>query len=138
MTRGLGILTSVFDCYIPFKGEIPGRKRGVLVSMCQGQVTGYASFSLQERGELFLSPGEEVYQGMIVGEHSRDNDLEVNLTKGKQLTNVRASGNDENIVLTPPRRFTLEQAIDFIADDEWIEVTPTVIRMRKAPIPAKR
>jgi len=138
MTRGLGILTSVFDTYIPFKGEIPGRKRGVLVSMCQGQVTGYASFSLQERGELFLSPGEEVYQGMIVGEHSRDNDLEVNLTKGKQLTNVRASGNDENIVLTPPRRFTLEQAIDFIADDEWIEVTPTVIRMRKAPIPARR
>ncbi len=138
MTRGLGILTSVFDKYVPHRGEIPGRKRGVLVSMCQGQVTAYASFSLQERGELFLSPGEEVYEGMIVGEHSRDNDLEVNLTKGKQLTNVRASGSDENIILTPPRRFSLEQAIDFIADDEWIEVTPSVIRMRKAPVQAKR
>jgi len=138
MTRGLGILTSLFDTYVPYKGEIPARKKGALVSMCQGQVTAYASFSLQERGELFLSPGEEVYEGMIVGEHSRENDLQVNLAKGKQLTNVRASGSDENIILTPPRRFTLEQAIDFINDDEWIEVTPSVIRMRKAPIPAKR
>jgi GTP-binding protein len=134
MTRGLGILTSLFEGYIPWKGEIPGRKRGALVSMCQGSTTGYAAFNLQERGELFVGPGDEVYEGMIVGEHNRDNDLEVNITKGKQLTNVRASGSDENIILTPPRRFTLEQAIDFIADDEWVEVTPQHIRLRKAPV----
>lgn len=130
-TRGLGILTSVFEEFAPWKGVIPGRSRGVLVSNGPGKTNGYACFNLQERGTLFTSPGEEVYEGMVVGENSRDNDLVVNVTKGKQLTNVRASGSDENIILTPPRRFTLEQAIDYIQDDELIEVTPHAIRMRK-------
>jgi GTP-binding protein len=131
VTRGLGILTSVFDSYSPSKGAIPGRLRGVLVSNCAGKTTGYACFSVQDRGTLFVGPGDEVYEGMIVGENSRDNDLVVNVTRGKQLTNVRASGSDENIILTPPRKFTLEQAIDFIEDDELIEVTPHFIRLRK-------
>jgi GTP-binding protein len=130
-TRGLGILTSIFDSYGPHKGEIPGRQNGVLVSNGPGKVTGYACFSVQERGSLFVSPGDEVYEGMVVGENSRDNDLIVNVVKGKQLTNVRASGSDENIILTPPRAFTLEQAIDFIQDDELVEVTPHHIRLRK-------
>ncbi len=95
------------------------------------KTNGYACFNLQERSVLFVSPGEDVYEGMVVGENSRDNDLCVNVIKGKQLTNVRAAGSDENIILTPPRRFTLEQAIDYIQDDELIEVTPTSIRMRK-------
>lgn len=130
-TRGLGILTSVFDSFAPWKGLIPGRTRGVLISNGPGKVSGYACFNLQDRGTLFSSPGDDVYEGMIVGEHSRDNDLMVNITKGKQLTNVRASGSDENIILTPPRQFTLEQAIDYIQEDELIEVTPDCIRMRK-------
>jgi GTP-binding protein len=130
-TRGLGILTSIFEEFTPWKGAIPGRTRGVLVSMCAGKTNGYACFNLQDRGVLFTSPGDDVYEGMIVGENSRENDLVVNVTKGKQLTNVRAAGSDENIILTPPRKFTLEQAIDFIQDDELIEVTPAIIRMRK-------
>lgn len=130
-TRGLGILTSVFEQFAPWRGAIPGRTRGVLISNGPGKTSGYACFNIQDRGVLFVSPGEEVYEGMIVGENSRDNDLIVNVTKGKQLTNVRASGSDENIILIPPRRFTLEQAIDYIQEDELIEVTPTVIRMRK-------
>jgi GTP-binding protein len=130
-TRGLGILTSVFEHFAPWRGTIPGRTRGVLISIGPGKTSGYACFNLQDRGVLFVSPGDEVYEGMIVGENSRDNDLVVNVTKGKQLTNVRASGSDENIILTPPRRFTLEQAIDYIQDDELIEVTPDSIRMRK-------
>lgn len=131
MTRGLGIMTSVFHSFAPWKGTIPGRKRGVCISNCLGKANGYACFNLQDRSVLFVSPGEDVYEGMVVGENSRDNDLVVNVTKAKQLTNVRASGSDENIILTPPRRFTLEQAIDYIADDELIEVTPDSIRMRK-------
>ena len=131
ITRGLGILTSIFDSYAPFRGPIPGRKKGALISIGSGKVTGYACFGIQERGTLFVGPGDEVYEGMVVGEHNRDNDLIVNVTKGKQLTNVRASGSDENIILTPPRTFTLEQAIDFIQDDEWVEVTPNHIRLRK-------
>ncbi len=130
-TRGLGILTSIFDHYAPFRGSIVGRKLGVMISICPGRTTGYAAFQLQERGTLFVSPGDEVYEGMIIGEHSRDNDLVVNITKEKQLTNIRAAGSDENIILTPPRKFNLEQAIDYIQDDELIEVTPTTIRMRK-------
>jgi len=130
-TRGMGILTSVFEEFAPWKGSIPGRMRGVLISMSSGKTSGYACFNLQDRGVLFVSPGDEVYEGMVVGENSRDNDLVVNVTKGKQLTNVRASGSDENIILTPPRRFTLEQAIDYIQEDELIEVTPDAIRMRK-------
>lgn len=130
-TRGLGILTSVFENFAPWKGTIPGRSRGVLISNGPGKTSGYACFNLQDRGTLFTNPGDEVYEGMIVGEHNRDNDLIVNVTKGKQLTNVRAAGSDENIILTPPRQFTLEQAIDYIQDDELIEVTPDSIRMRK-------
>ncbi len=130
-TRGLGILTSIFESYAPWKGEIVGRLKGVLISGNQGKVTGYAAFALQERGSLFVGPGEEVYEGMIVGENSRDNDLMVNITKEKQLTNIRAAGSDENIILTPPRKFTLETAIDFINEDEVIEITPKSIRLRK-------
>lgn len=130
-TRGLGILTSIFDQFAPWKGAIPGRTKGVLISIGAGKTSGYACFNLQDRGTLFVSPSDEVYEGMIVGENSRDNDLMVNVTKGKQLTNVRASGSDENIILIPARRFTLEQAIDYIQGDELIEVTPDSIRMRK-------
>lgn len=131
VTRGLGILTAVFEQFAPWRGAIAGRTRGVLISVGPGKTSGYACFNLQDRGVLFVGPGEEVYEGMIVGENTRDNDLIVNVTKGKQLTNVRASGSDENIILIPPRRFTLEQAIDYIQDDELIEVTPDAIRMRK-------
>jgi GTP-binding protein len=131
MTRGLGILTSLFDSYAPWKGPIQGRVQGVMVSGNLGKVTGYACFSLQERGTLFVSPGMDVYEGMIVGLHNRDNDLVINITKEKQLTNVRASGSDENIILTPPRTFTLEQAIDIINNDEVVEITPKTIRLRK-------
>jgi len=131
VTRGLGILTSLFEEFAPWRGTIAGRTRGVLISICAGKTNGYACFNLQDRGVLFTSPGDEVYEGMIVGENSRENDLIVNVIKGKQLTNVRASGTDENIILIPPRRFTLEQSIDYIQDDELIEVTPATIRMRK-------
>jgi GTP-binding protein len=131
VTRGLGIITSVFESYAPWKGAIPGRTKGALISNGPGKVTAYACFSIQERGTLFVGAGEEVYEGMVVGENSRDNDLVVNVIRGKQLTNVRASGSDENIILTPPRTFTLEQAIDFIQDDELVEVTPHFIRLRK-------
>lgn len=131
MSRGLGILTSSFEKFAPWRGFIAGRLRGVMISSCVGKVSGYACFNIQERGVLFTSPGEDVYEGMIVGEHCRDNDLVVNVTKGKQLTNVRASGSDENIILIPARRFTLEQAIEYIQDDELIEVTPDCVRMRK-------
>ncbi len=130
-TRGMGILTSIFDHYSVWKGTIPGRNRGVLISICAGKTSGYACFNLQDRGVLFTSPGDDVYEGMVVGENCRENDLIVNVTKGKQLTNVRAAGSDENIILIPARRFTLEQAIDYIQDDELIEVTPDAIRMRK-------
>ncbi|MBS4165421.1 GTP-binding protein TypA/BipA [Neochlamydia sp. AcF65] len=130
-TRGLGILTSIFENFSPWKGVIPGRLRGVLVSMAPGKATGYSLFNLQDRGTMFVTPGDDIYEGMIVGENSRDNDLMVNVSKGKQLTNMRASGSDENVILVPARRFTLEQAIDYIQDDELIEVTPDAIRMRK-------
>lgn len=130
-TRGLGILTSTFDSYKPWKGEIAGRLRGVLVSLCNGKSNSYACFNLEDRGTLFVAPGEDVYEGMIVGENSRDNDLVVNITKGKQLTNVRASGSDESIILTPPRTFNLEEAIGYVNDDELIEVTPDNLRLRK-------
>lgn len=131
ITRGLGILTSLFDSFRPWKGEIPKRTKGVLVSMTQGKGTAYSIGSIQKRGELFVSPGDEVYEGMVVGQNSRDNDLVVNVTKPKQLTNVRASGSDENILITPAKKLTLEQAIVFIEDDELIEVTPSFIRLRK-------
>ncbi|MCH9610731.1 MAG: GTP-binding protein TypA/BipA [Chlamydiales bacterium] len=131
LSRGLAIVTSIYDHYAPWKGEIPSRKQGVLISMGPGQVNGYACNTIQKRGVLFVKPGDEVYEGMIVGEHSRDNDLMVNIIKGKQLTNVRASGKDESILLTPPRVITLEESINFIENDEWVEVTPKSIRLRK-------
>lgn len=130
-TSGLGVLTSIFDSFGAWKGDLAGRTRGVLISNMAGKANGYALFTLQERGSLFVKPGDEVYEGMVVGEHARDNDLIVNATKAKQLTNVRAAGSDENIILTPPRKFTLEQAIDYIADDELVEITPNYIRLRK-------
>lgn len=132
LTSGSGILTSIFDHYGEVKGgEVGQRNNGVLVSMVNGKVLAYALFTLQERGRLFINPNVDVYEGQIVGLHSRDNDLVVNPTKAKQLTNVRAAGTDENIVLTPPVLHTLEQALEFIDDDELVEVTPNHIRIRK-------
>ncbi|OUS39333.1 GTP-binding protein TypA, partial ['Osedax' symbiont bacterium Rs2_46_30_T18] len=132
MTSGTGIMTSVFDHYGPVKqGEVIFRKNGVLVSMVTGKALGYSLWTLQERGRLFATPNIEVYEGMLLGIHSRTNDLAVNPIKGKQLTNVRASGTDENIQLTPAIKYTLEQALDFIEDDELVEVTPNHIRLRK-------
>jgi len=130
LTKGLGILTSIFECYEPWKGTLPKRSKGVMISGNQGKVTGYALFNLQDRGTLFVSPGEEVYEGMIVGEHNRSNDLVVNVTREKHLTNIRAAGSDENILLISPRKFTLEIGIDFIEEDEVLEVTKS-IRLRK-------
>ncbi|MFK8019207.1 MAG: translational GTPase TypA [Pseudomonadales bacterium] len=132
MTSGSGILTHVFDHYGQLKeGPVAKRQNGVLVSMVAGKTLGYALFTLQERGRLFISPGLAVYEGIIVGLHSRGNDLAVNPTKAKQLNNIRAAGTDENINLTPPVQFSLEQAIEFIEDDELVEVTPKSIRLRK-------
>ena len=132
LTSGTGLMTHVFDHYGPYKEtELGARNNGVLVSMVKGKTLAFALFNLQERGRLFIGPNIEVYEGMIVGLHSRDNDLVVNPTKGKQLTNVRASGSDENILLTPPVIHSLEQAMEFIVDDELVEVTPTNIRLRK-------
>jgi len=131
-TAGTGILHHVFDRYDSrASGTIGQRINGTMVSTVQGKALGYSLFNLQERGRLLVSPGEEVYEGMIVGIHSRDNDLIVNPTKAKQLTNIRAAGSDENIVLTPPVRFSLEQALEFINDDELVEVTPSAARLRK-------
>ena len=132
MTSGTGMMNHVFDHYGPTKsGDLAARKNGVLVSMVTGKALGYSLWMLQERGRLFIDPNVEVYEGMIIGLHSRDNDLVVNPIKGKQLTNVRASGTDENIVLTPPVKHTLEQAMEFIDEDELVEITPLNIRLRK-------
>ncbi|HEX5420978.1 MAG TPA: translational GTPase TypA [Gammaproteobacteria bacterium] len=131
-TAGTGLLYHVFDEYAPrIPGEIAQRGNGVLVSMVNGKALAYALFNLQERGALFIGHGAEVYEGMIVGLHSRSNDLPVNPTKGKQLTNIRAAGSDENILLTPPLKFSLEQALELIDDDELVEITPASIRLRK-------
>jgi GTP-binding protein len=131
-TQGTGLIYSVFDHYGPMKpGQYGQRNNGVLIANGAGKSLGFALFNLQERGRLFIGPGQEVYEGMVIGIHSRDNDLVVNPLKGKQLTNVRASGSDEAIQLTPPIRLTLEQALEFIDDDELVEVTPNSIRLRK-------
>ena len=135
MTSGTGIMTSVFDHYGKAKdGELAKRQNGVLVSMAAGKTLAYSLFNLQERGRMFLGHGTEVYIGQIVGLHSRDNDLPVNPTKAKQLTNIRAAGTDENLILTPHIEHTLEQALEFVEDDELVEVTPTSIRLRKKDI----
>jgi GTP-binding protein len=130
-TRGTAVMTHTFHGYAPYKGEIPGRKNGVLVAMEHGVTTAYSLDALQPRGILFVGPGVEVYRGMIIGQHSKDNDLDVNPCKGKKLTNMRAAGSDDTVKLTPPRLFTLEQALEFIADDELVEVTPKSLRLRK-------
>jgi len=131
LTRGTGLLSHVFDEYAPMKPEIASRRNGVLISAEAGEAVAYALWKLQERGRMFVVPGDRVYEGMVIGIHSRDNDLVVNPIKGKQLTNVRASGKDEAIVLTPPVALTLESAIEFINDDELVEITPKTIRIRK-------
>jgi GTP-binding protein len=131
MTRGTGIMAHVFDDYAPVKAEMPGRRNGVLISAENGEAVAYALWKLEDRGRMFVSPGDKLYEGMIIGIHSRDNDLVVNPIKGKQLTNVRASGTDEAVRLTPPVRLTLESAVEFIDDDELVEITPISVRMRK-------
>ena len=131
LTRGTGLMSHVFDGYAPVKGDIPERRNGVLISAEDGPAVAYALWKLQERGRMFVSPGEALYEGMVIGIHSRDNDLVVNPIKGKQLTNVRASGTDEAVRLVPPIQLSLEYAVEFIADDELVEVTPQSIRIRK-------
>jgi GTP-binding protein len=131
MTRGTGLMSHIFDDYAPMKGEISERRNGVLISQDDGEAVAYALWKLQDRGRMFVSPGEPLYEGMVIGLHSRDNDLVVNPIKGKQLTNVRASGTDEAVRLVPPIALTLESAIEFIADDELVEITPKSIRIRK-------
>jgi GTP-binding protein len=130
-TRGTGIMHRLFHSYGPYRGAVQGRRNGVLISTDQGEAVAYALWNLEERGAMFIDPGMQVYGGMIIGEHSRDNDLEVNPLKGKQLTNIRTTSKDEAIRLTPPRKLTLEQAIAYIDEDELVEVTPNHIRLRK-------
>jgi GTP-binding protein len=131
MTRGTGLMSHIFDDYGPYKGEMSDRRNGVLISQDDGNAVAYALWKLQERGRMFVKPGDALYEGMIIGIHSRDNDLVVNPVKEKKLTNVRASGKDEHIALTPPIELTLEKAVEFIADDELVELTPRSIRLRK-------
>lgn len=131
MTRGTGLMSHVFDDYAPMRPEIAARRNGVLISAEQGEAVAYALWKLQERGRMFVNPGDRLYEGMVIGIHSRDNDLVVNPIKGKQLTNIRASGTDEAVTLTPPIQLTLESAVEFIADDELVEITPKTIRIRK-------
>jgi GTP-binding protein len=130
-TQGTAIIHHRFAEYRPIEGEIPRRANGVLVSMVSGKAVAYALNMLQERAEMFVGPGDEVYEGMVVGENSRDNDLVVNPVKEKKLTNIRAAGSDENVILKPPRRMSLEAALEYIEDDELVEVTPSQIRLRK-------
>ena len=130
-TRGTGILNHSFFEYEPYKGDVTGRRRGVLIAMEAGTSLGYSLNNLQPRGILFIEPGVEVYEGMIVGEHSRENDLVVNVCKGKKLTNMRAAGSDDALKLAPPKVFTLELALEYIEDDELVEITPNNIRLRK-------
>ena len=130
-TRGTGVLNRLFHSYVPYKGPIQGRRNGVLIANETGTAVAYALFNLQDRGEMFINPQTPVYQGMIVGEHSRENDLEVNVLKGKKLTNVRASGSDDALILTPPRRLSLEDMMAYIEADELLEVTPQSLRLRK-------
>ena len=131
-TRGTGVLNRVFHSYAAYKGDIPQRRHGALIAMEQGTAVAYAIFNLQDRGVMFIEHQTPVYGGMIVGEHSRDNDLEVNVLKGKQLTNVRASGTDDAVKLTPPRKMSLEDMMSYINEDELLEVTPNSLRLRKA------
>jgi GTP-binding protein len=137
-TKGTAIMNSLFHGYLEWQGDIPTRPTGSLVADRPGRTTGYAIFNLQERGEIFITPGTEVYEGMIIGENARDADLNVNIVKEKKLTNMRASTADEAIRLVPPRILNLEQAIEFIRDDEYVEVTPENIRLRKKVLKANQ
>src|SRR6201995_2464738 len=130
-TKGTAIMNRLFHNYLPYKGDIQGRRNGVLISNDQGEAVAYAMFKLEDRGPMMIEPGWKVYKGMIVGEHTRDNDLEINVLKGKQLTNIRTTSKDEAVRLTPPIRMTLEKALAYIEDDELVEVTPKSIRLRK-------
>jgi GTP-binding protein len=130
-TRGTGIINRLFHSYAPHKGPIQGRRNGVLISTESGDAVAYALWNLEDRGAMMIDPGTRVYGGMVVGEHTRDNDLEVNVLKGKKLTNIRTTSKDEAVRLTPPLRMTLERALAYIADDELVEVTPKSIRLRK-------
>jgi GTP-binding protein TypA/BipA len=130
-TRGTAIFNRLFHSFVPYKGDLPGRRTGVLISNGTGQAVAYALWNLEDRGPMMIDPGTDVYEGMIVGEHSRDNDLEVNVLKGKQLTNIRTTSKDEAVRLTPPKKLTLEQSLGYIAEDEYVEVTPKSIRLRK-------
>ena len=131
LTRGTGLMGHVFDSFQPHKGELPSRTNGVLVSGFDGEAVAYSIDKLQMRGRMFISPGDKVYEGMVVGIHSRDNDLNVNIIKAKQLTNFRASGKDDAMQLVTPIPLTLEYAVEFIEDDELVEITPQSIRVRK-------
>jgi GTP-binding protein len=137
-TRGTMVMNSLFDGYMPHQGQIPQRPTGALVADRPGSTTAYALEGLEDRGVLFIPPGVEVYEGMVIGEHSRDNDLDVNVVREKKLTNMRASSADDAIRLSPPRALNLEQAIEFIADDEMVEVTPKSLRLRKKILQANR
>jgi GTP-binding protein len=130
-TRGTAVLNRLFHGYQPYKGEIAGRRNGVLISTDAGEAVAYAMWKLEDRGPMMIEPGWKVYRGMIVGEHTRGNDLEVNVLKGKKLTNIRTTAKDEAVRLTPPIRMTLEKALAYIEDDELVEVTPKSIRLRK-------
>ena len=135
-TRGTGMLHQIFDGWAPWFGEIRSRERGSVVADRSGPVTGYAVLQVQERAALFVGPGEEVYEGMIVGENSRSEDMDVNICREKKLTNMRTSSSDNTERLTPPRRQSLEQALEFLAEDECVEVTPTAVRLRKVALDA--
>jgi GTP-binding protein len=137
-TRGTIVMNTLFDGYTPYQGEIPQRPSGVLISDRQGVTTTYSLHGLQDRGVLLVGAGVDVYEGMIVGEHSRDNDLDVNVVREKKLTNMRASSSDEALRLVPHRMMNLEQAIEFIAEDELVEVTPKNLRLRKKILPANQ
>lgn len=135
-THGTGTMAHCFDTYAPYKGDISGRKNGSLIAIEAGETAAYALFNLQDRGILFVHPATKVYTGMIIGQHAKENDLVVNTSKGKKLTNVRSSGTDDAIRLIPPRILTLEQALEYIDDDELVEITPKSIRLRKKVLDA--
>ena len=130
-TRGEGIISTVFDSYIPYQGEITTRFTGSLVSFSEGEATSYALYRAQDRGDLFITTGAKVYEGMVVGENPKPGNIELNVCEQKHLTSIRSSGADEKLILTPPREMSLERAIEFIAPDELVEVTPLSIRLRK-------
>jgi GTP-binding protein len=137
-TRGTGIMNSYLKGYEPFKGDFASRQSGSLIADRQGEAVPYGIFGLQPRGKMFIQPGDPVYEGMVVGEHNRDNDLNVNICRGKKLTNIRAASKDENVILSPVTPMTLEKAIDIIRDDELVEVTPKAVRLRKVILPANK